>query len=563
MAANVGVTFTATLNCPGTPANPPVFTSMHDNKFGEIIAGSTGSPFLGTGAAYYALAPYYPVYAPTVQNLLIRWLNLGVTMPGGWTPTYGTPTVNATRFENCGTAVSGAGYPGPSLNGLTYCAVTTLYCNGPGYTGSGFTLSCGGDADSDGLADSWEIANFNGQLIFNGSADPDGDGWTNAEELTAATNPMQASVTLGEPLRACSRRTGLVISEIIHKPNTALPGLKGKQFVEIYNSEPWSLKLDGYKLEADLEAGGTVTHTFPTSSVIGPANCVVIEVAGIAEGDGSLRLFDNLGALLLQVDYANDPPWFRNHSVAGHSLVMHRPSYGENDPRAWTASDEVGGSPGRPERFTADPVRSIVINEFRADSSDFIELLNTSGQTVVITGCWLSDSDAALNAYVIPSTNGIIAAGQRVVFTSADLPFGLGAGGDSIFFTKPSGGIPLRIVDSSSLTSSAPILPLVASLMEPPGGCHSYPVQEPPTPRPGRHRRCSTKSCFIPWIFIRRVAIRIQALLKGTWNMWNSRGQPTPAWRVGSWTMALILLSQWERPSRPADLWLWRAIRPP
>lgn len=77
MAANAGVTFSATLNCPGTTANPPVFTSMHDNKFGEIISGSTGSPFLGSGAAYYALAPYYPIYAPTVQNLLIRWVNLG------------------------------------------------------------------------------------------------------------------------------------------------------------------------------------------------------------------------------------------------------------------------------------------------------------------------------------------------------------------------------------------------------------------------------------------------------------------------------------------------------
>jgi hypothetical protein len=36
----------------------------------------------------------------------------------------------------------------------------------------------------------------------------------------------------------------------------------------------------------------------------------------------------------------------------GHSLSLVRPSYGENDFRAWSESDSVGGSPGVAEPLT-------------------------------------------------------------------------------------------------------------------------------------------------------------------------------------------------------------------
>jgi Concanavalin A-like lectin/glucanases superfamily/Bacterial TSP3 repeat len=45
-----------------------------------------------------------------------------------------------------------------------------------------------GDTDGDGMSDSWEIANFGG-LSANPSDDPDGDHATNEEEETAGTNP--------------------------------------------------------------------------------------------------------------------------------------------------------------------------------------------------------------------------------------------------------------------------------------------------------------------------------------------------------------------------------------
>ena len=44
------------------------------------------------------------------------------------------------------------------------------------------------DTDLDGLADSWEMANF-GNLSQGASGDPDGDGLTNLQEYQLGTNP--------------------------------------------------------------------------------------------------------------------------------------------------------------------------------------------------------------------------------------------------------------------------------------------------------------------------------------------------------------------------------------
>jgi hypothetical protein len=88
--------------------------------------------------------------------------------------------------------------------------------------------------------------------------------------------------------------------------------------------------------------------------------------------------------LLLEVNYESQSPWPLAADGTGHSLVLARPSYGEADPRAWNSSDRIGGSPGGPDPFGADPLRSVVINEFLAHTDlpleDFIELYNHSSQ---------------------------------------------------------------------------------------------------------------------------------------------------------------------------------------
>jgi len=55
--------------------------------------------------------------------------------------------------------------------------------------------STGGDTDSDGLADSWEISNF-GDLSATANADADGDGLTNLQEYLSGTNPKDSASVL-------------------------------------------------------------------------------------------------------------------------------------------------------------------------------------------------------------------------------------------------------------------------------------------------------------------------------------------------------------------------------
>jgi Concanavalin A-like lectin/glucanases superfamily/Regulator of chromosome condensation (RCC1) repeat/Immunoglobulin domain/Immunoglobulin I-set domain len=47
------------------------------------------------------------------------------------------------------------------------------------------------DSNSDGIPDTWEIANF-GTISINPNADPDGDGWSNLQEYQNGTNPNVA-----------------------------------------------------------------------------------------------------------------------------------------------------------------------------------------------------------------------------------------------------------------------------------------------------------------------------------------------------------------------------------
>ncbi len=259
-----------------------------------------------------------------------------------------------------------------------------------------------------------------------------------------------------EPLGPSSRRTGLVISEIMYHPPPRLDG-RNTEFIELFNSEPTPANISGFLLAGDANFAFPTNTTIPPRSflVVAPVPADVQNAYGIAGvlggfGDptnslpndrGTIRLRSKAGAVLLEVTYSDDSPWPAAADGAGPSLVLARPSFGERDPRGWEASRFVGGSPGAAELTPNDPLDVVVINEFLAHTDDpdldYVELYNHSNQSVDISGCVLTD-DPRTNKFVFPPSTLILARGF-VYITQSNMNFSLSADGEAIYLMNPNG----------------------------------------------------------------------------------------------------------------------------
>ncbi|HEY0551736.1 MAG TPA: lamin tail domain-containing protein, partial [Verrucomicrobiae bacterium] len=148
-------------------------------------------------------------------------------------------------------------------------------------------------------------------------------------------------------------------------------------------------------------------------------------------------LRNNTGAILLTVDYSDSNPWPVGADGTGHSLVLTRASYGQNDPRSWDASDRFLGSPGTHEPLrTRSGLRAVMINEILAHTdlplADYVELYNYSTQAVNISGCFLSDAPLTNKFQIPPGT--ILAPHGYISFDETQLGFGLNHQGETIYF---------------------------------------------------------------------------------------------------------------------------------
>ncbi len=277
--------------------------------------------------------------------------------------------------------------------------------------------------------------------------------------ITPTPLPISMVKPQSEPIGPSSRRGALVISEMMYHPADRADG-KNVEFIEIYNTLPWIEEMGGYKIS------GAIDYTFPTNFVLGARSFVVVaanpadlqSAHGIANvlgpwsgtlqnSSGTLRLHNNLGATLFEMDYTGDPPYPVAADGAGHSLVLARPSFGESDARAWAASDVVGGTPGTNEVAAANSFASIFINEFLAHTDppdvDYIELFNYSTSAVNLVGCTLSD-DPSTNKFMFQIGSVIPPMGFMVVYET-NLGFALSASGEDIFLRNP---FRTRIIDA-------------------------------------------------------------------------------------------------------------------
>lgn len=244
-------------------------------------------------------------------------------------------------------------------------------------------------------------------------------------------------VTRYEGLGPSSRRTGVIVSEIMYHPEDREDSLD-LEFIELFNTEPFDLDLSGWRIS------GSVSYTFPSGTVLKAGAFAVIAnrpadveaVYGLSgvhgpytggklpNDSGTVRLRNARDAVLLEVEYRDRDPWPWAADGLGHSLVLARPSYGENDPRAWGASAYKGGSPGRAEPV-ADTRPGVVMNEILTHTDlpqvDFVELYNYSLRTVDVSRFVIR---ATTNEYVIP-TNTVLAPRQFLAITETQMGFTL------------------------------------------------------------------------------------------------------------------------------------------
>jgi len=295
---------------------------------------------------------------------------------------------------------------------------------------------------------------------------------TTAQFLNYETTPTNAVVAAisnpHEPLGPSSRKTGIVISEIMWKPAPRADG-NNVEFLELYNSNPFFQDISGYQVTcADM------SYTFPANTLIPGGAFFVLAASpqGIANVYGlttnvfgpytgslkkseTLQMLDEQSNVLLTVPYSDTYPWPVAADGTGHSLVLANPTYGEGDPRAWDISDVAGGSPGQMEAFRPSPLRNVVINEILPHSENpavpqFIELYNHSTNSVDVSGCILTD-DPATNKFVIPASTVIGPAGF-VSFTQSQFGFTLNGAGETLYFIKPDGS---RVLDAVQFGAQA------------------------------------------------------------------------------------------------------------
>ena len=276
---------------------------------------------------------------------------------------------------------------------------------------------------------------------------PNGTVTTSAVINVIYPNRWQRSA---EPLAVSSKKTPLIFSEIMPNPAPRLDG-RNVEFIELYNTNPWPEDLTGWRISGDIDFAFPPGTSIPALGflVVAAAPSDVQTVYGLngvlgpwtgtlSNNGGTLRLRRKNDAIVLDAIWNDGPDWPSAADGAGHSLVLARPSFGEADVKAWSASASIGGTPGVAENVSSSVQDHVLINEILAHSTvgtDFVELFNSSPLNVDVSGCWLSDDSAALAKFQIPGGT-ILPPRGRVSFSQTQMGFGLDAEGETIYFTN-------------------------------------------------------------------------------------------------------------------------------
>ena len=296
---------------------------------------------------------------------------------------------------------------------------------------------------------------------------PDGTGPFTT--LAAPTFGVSAPADLAEFRTGTgARNTGpkvgpVVLNEIMYHPaESNAPGRMPAEYVELLNISGAAVPL--YNLETPTNTWsltGGISFSFPTNLVLQPGELLLVtatnDLAGFRESYGipqevrvlgpwlkslnnagdtvrlrapnNLELADNTVARYVvdEVSYRDQLPWPLAADGLGGALERTDPAAYGNTPANWHSAPD-GATPGRTNSLFLPP-GSIVISEVMAlnrstlrdadgDFSDWIELHNTTFQTVSLKGWHLTDQPDNPTLWTFPDVK-IAPYGHLGVFASS------------------------------------------------------------------------------------------------------------------------------------------------
>ncbi len=270
-------------------------------------------------------------------------------------------------------------------------------------------------------------------------------------------------------------------------------------WIELHNLTSNRLDISGFGLSDDLLSAAK--WTFPSGTVLEPDGYIVVFCSGdsagqlhtgfrLSSGD-SVILSSSSGSVIDSV--ALEP--------VGSGLSLGRIA---GNTSAWSEMQPSPGYPNSPEGIEAFKASQsanasdsigVYINEFMPSNAstiigpdgtycDWVELYNTTGQAIDLSGYGISDTPSLPLKYTLPRGTRIEAYSTLLIFCTGretpagaeqvEAPFGLSSYRESVVFSTPSG----KILDSIDYTRAATDV----SFARVPDGTGSFTSSSQPTP---------------------------------------------------------------------------------
>jgi spore coat protein CotH len=282
------------------------------------------------------------------------------------------------------------------------------------------------------------------------------------------TNGREAATTtyVGAPSQ---QQLDLRVTEIMYNPSEPTPteiaaGYTNENFfeyVELQNTGSTTLDLTNVRFTSGIAfnfTGSSVTSLAPGQRVL-----VVRDPAGFAARYGApaapiagmftggldnagevLKLEDSNSSTIQQFDYEDD--WYPQTDGGGFSLVVRSETQSRDlwDTKlGWRPSNQAGGTAGADDTFTVPAPGSIAFNEVLAHSNapagSRIELFNTTGSALDISGWYLSNDPLDITKYHLPSISPFSGLGLVLEEQTYGSSFELSAHGGQLILTAADG----------------------------------------------------------------------------------------------------------------------------